>query len=342
MEERAKNARTFDESLTNLINGMKVSLMPLVETMNEKLIPKLDAFAKRFIAEGWDVKLEFFAKKIGELVSFFGGWVIDNPIKTAVGIGVAKIGGMLFEKATWFANGLALSAGFKTGNGGGVMGAVKGNLANIPGAGGSSMKGAAIGGGLGLAGGLVDANTESTNVWGKAGAGALEGAGLGSVFGPWGMAVGAVLGGVIRGGMAYAEKEGMMSDGMFNSPVHDAKFSDLPKIPQVPKPKSLGSDYSKGRGIMQGGKITPIDNKDDLLAMKKGGTIDNVMNKNTGNQTMKVDFGEITINGKIEVMSPGNPGLSVDLMKDPSFKRDIARVVSSEIEKNRNGGKNKG
>ena len=60
---------------------------------------------------------------------------------------------------------------------------------------------------------------------------------------------------------------------MVNSPIHDGV---------------LGSDFNKGRGVIQGGKITPIDNKDDLLAMKPRGTIDNMISKDT-NKTMKIE-----------------------------------------------------
>ena len=55
---------------------------------------------------------------------------------------------------------------------------------------------------------------------------------------------------------------------------------------------------------------------------------------------MKVDFGEIVINGKITVNSPGDPKVGVDLLKNPGFIADLQRAVASLLEKNRNGGTN--
>ena len=55
---------------------------------------------------------------------------------------------------------------------------------------------------------------------------------------------------------------------------------------------------------------------------------------------MKIDFGEIVINGKIIVDSPGNPNAGVDLLKNPGFVADLQRAVASQLEKNRNGGTN--
>jgi hypothetical protein len=53
-------------------------------------------------------------------------------------------------------------------------------------------------------------------------------------------------------------------------------------------------------------------------------------------------FEPISINGEIIVKTPGNDAVSIDLLKDASFRRDITRMIQSEVEKNKNGGKNRG
>jgi len=65
MRERAEQARTFDEQITFLINQLKVYLLPLVKTMNDRLIPKIDGLVKKFTDEGWGDKIEKFAETVG-------------------------------------------------------------------------------------------------------------------------------------------------------------------------------------------------------------------------------------------------------------------------------------
>jgi hypothetical protein len=58
------------------------------------------------------------------------------------------------------------------------------------------------------------------------------------------------------------------------------------------------SGYS--RGILAGGTITPISNKDDLMSFKSKGLIDNALNKNANvPSTMKIEFGEIKFGGEL-------------------------------------------
>jgi hypothetical protein len=197
---------------------------------------------------------------------------------------------------------------------------------------GGAWAGAALGAELGLLGGPL--------AWITSPLGALIGGAAGYFGGDW-------LAG--KANDSYGKK---MNDGIIGSPIHDGILGGMNGLTGAILGSALGplgalaggalgSDFSKGRGVIQGGKITPIDNKDDLLAMKPGGIIDKTLGKSSTN-VVKHDFGEIRINGEIKVTSPGNPGLVVDLMKDPQFKRDITRTIQSEIEKNKNGGKNRG
>ena len=345
MKQRAEESKTFDETLNNFVNGLKVSLLPFIEAM-EPMIGGLQKLSERFVAGEWPKKIEKLAGQVGDLVTTIGSWIIDNPIEAAMAYAATKITGFLFEKATWIANGLALSQGFNMGNTGASSAWQPGQVG--PQAGGMSrMKGVGMGAVASLAGAGIGMANEA-GVFGEKGstghkmagigAGALEwggtGAMIGSLIAPGiGTAIGAAIGG-LAGGI-----KGAYDEGMFGEQSHDAVFDSYK---QGYKKNTKGSGFAKKRSIVEGGKIHPIDDMDKLVAMKKGGTINNAMNQSVGNQSMRVDFGEITINGKLEVTSPGSPGLSMDLMKDPQFKRDITRVVSAEIEKNRNGGKNSG
>ncbi len=396
LEDRAKNARTFDEALNNTINGLKNFLLPIIEVINAKLLPKIDEFTKNFEKNGWGAKIEKIADTVGSFIATIGGFIIDNPMASAILAGTAMFGGMLLDKAMWFANGIALAAGFNTGTGGGGL---MSTLQNLFGKGKAAKKavdtgktlsktGRAMNSAKGLAktGGKVlgkaadiaaplmvlkdqydffsDKKTRDTGASGWLES--LGGAGMDLL--DW-----------IPGINQLTEMSGLGVDNMATDNLANARaiyrkmypssptvipnkdlFSDIKRNPGnytddivedaedvaindglirgVGKKK--GSNFSKGRGIIQGGRIHPIDNKDDLLALKPNGIVDNTMN--TGTSVIKHDFGEITFNGEIKVTSPGNPGFAIDLLSDPGFKRDITRTIQSELQKNKIGGKNKG
>jgi hypothetical protein len=68
MKERAEQALTFDEAFTNVINGMKIYLMPIITAINENLLPKLKSFGEKFEKGGWGKKIEKLATAVGEFV----------------------------------------------------------------------------------------------------------------------------------------------------------------------------------------------------------------------------------------------------------------------------------
>ena len=65
--------------------------------------------------------------------------------------------------------------------------------------------------------------------------------------------------------------------------------------------------------------------------MKPGGMVDKMISQNTGVNKIKHEFGELTINGKIEVTSPGNSNLAVDLMQNPQFIRELQIKISQDL-----------
>jgi hypothetical protein len=137
MKERAEEARTFDEALTNLINQLKIYLLPLIEKLSDPkdgLIKKLDTLATDFNKPGgWGEKLEYFAGKVGEFITSVGGWIIEHKelvaglllFSKAVPLVSAafKLFGGVWDTIKWFKNGVALGEGFNTvasaGGGGG-------------------------------------------------------------------------------------------------------------------------------------------------------------------------------------------------------------------------------
>jgi hypothetical protein len=353
LEERAKESQTFDESLTNFINGLKVSLLPLIDEMNAKLIPKLGELAEWLKTSGWIDKIETFAKKIGELIATVGGWIIDNPLESSMIFAATKIAGFLIDKAGWILNGLALAKGFNMGTGGGIGGGTgqmggkamgMRNSAAMSRAGMSTMGkvGANFKGGLGSnllkLGGVVAGLTTAYSEYNEnsekgmdttenavrsgskgvgAGLGAWGGAAAGAAIGSVVPVVGTIIGGLIGGAL------GAWGGGALGEEVGDVAYG-----------KKVND------AILSRGKITPIDNKDDLLAMKPNGAIDKVMNQGGGEKTMKIEFGEIHFKfDDLVVTSPGGPGLAIDIMNNPTTIRELTQIIQNETQKALKGGR---
>jgi hypothetical protein len=93
---------------------------------------------------------------------------------------------------------------------------------------------------------------------------------------------------------------------------------------------------------MDGGKITPIDNKDDLLALKKDGIIDKNIGSKVEGGVIKHEFGDIKITGELVLTTPGGERVSTEILKDPQVIRTLTRMIHVETEKVVQGGKSKG
>ena len=356
LKERAEAAQSFDEKITNLINMVKTYMMPIVEGIDEVLRPVIDDLFKEGSTFRDDLKdlgksLGGFVKGALEMLKPLGQLALYLGPK---GLFAAFIGGKLLSglisASVWILNGMALAKGFAIGGGGmaGKAAAYGPQLPPKPGMGFGAKAGIAGVAGLGL-GMLTDANTEAGSGWniaGKTAAGALQGAALGAFLGPIGAGVGALIGGLVGGVSAYNAGK-PQHDALFGSSVHDANFKGLKgQIPEFPK--GLGNDFSEERGVIQGGKIHPIDNKDDLLTMKPGGGVMQGLaeaTKNKRSQKLKVEFGEIKFNmGELMVKTSGGDSKTIgkDLLESPQFTRDIARMIHVETEKAITGGKLRG
>lgn len=349
LEEMAKNSQTFDDKVTNLINMLKTSALPLVESINEKLIPKLQGLMDKLINEGWLDKIGEFAKTIGSGIASLVGFFVDHPIATMITVGLAKGVGFLLEKANWISNGYALSQGFLAGNGGTSMmsSITQGMSKMIPSWAGSFLSYAApalvgtIAGSLGgslfdkVVGEKKETDTWSNN-WGKKLGRLLTttatGAGAGAAVGSIGAGIGAVPGAIIGG-------IGGLGKGLYD----EFLSGDGEKAEKGESYRDASFTSRPGNALLSGGKIHPLHNEDEvkqLVAMKPNGAVDNALNN--GSSTMKIEFGNMHISfDELKINAPGAASTAIDLTKDPQFMRAVSRGVQSEIQKAINGGMNK-
>jgi hypothetical protein len=317
LAQRALQAQSFDEAFTNLIDGFKTTMMPIVQGINETLLP----FVQQIFGDAdFKAKLVGLGHDIGDLVKTAAKFAITiggflESMGPAGAIGGVLLGGAIFDTAKWAINGTVMAMAFNAETAGslGGIGKAMGPLGKIVGGLTAALVG--IGGGTLVGGGGKGATIGST-------AGTIIGGVAGMYFGgPTGEMLGSTLGGFGGGylGGLFDDK----TTPTVNQPVNDATFGG-----------------ASNRGIIQGGQITPINNRDQLIAAKKGGPVDNVLNNNNSSGEMKMSFDPITINGSIMITTPN--GSSVDassLLKDASFLRDLTRIVHVESSKALNGGK---
>ena len=345
LAERAKAAQSFDEKITNLINMVKTTMLPIIDGIDEVLGPLVDnLFSKDSTAAFVEL-----GKQIGGFIK--GGLEIIKPLaEIALSLGpsgifytffATKLAGFLFSKLSWIANGLLLAQGFTVGTkGGGLIQAITGSfsgplgiLAKSIGILGAGIAGWKIGEVVGEAGSkaLGNESTQEGTDWAKWGAiaGGVAGLLLAPVTGGASLALTAA---AVGGGALAGSALGKIGGDAMNQPVNDAKFAGM---------------SNNERGIVQGGKITPIDSKDDLIAMKPGGGImDGIINAGKdmlgiGPQKIEITFGEIhfkfddlvikTTDGETKIIGR-------NLLKNAEFTRDITKMIHIETTSAINGG----
>ena len=370
IEERAKASQTFDDKLTNLINMMKVTLMPIIDGIDSVLGP----IARDLMgSDDFKDKMVSLGKDIAGFVKL-GAEIVKSVAKFAVWLGptgtlMAFLGLKgLMSTAGWIANGWALAQGFNMANGGGIGGVAKtlgkgalgvgGAVAGVAGGtaigggGGGAMIGSAIGTGVGALGYLIP--------------------GVGFIAGPALMALGGMAGGYLGGKTDKPSHDaiiskpahdaiiskpmhdgettekiknmGNMAGGKIDKPAHDAiiskpmhDFDIMKKIKNIGK--GHGSDFSKNRAIaetnnstslIEGGRIRPIDNKDEFFSKKPGGAIDEAMNEKQKVSIVKHEFGVIKFDGDININTPGGEKTSIDFVRDPIIMRTLTSMMQSE------------
>lgn len=336
LEQISKNALNFDDKFNKTLSIFKTSLIPLVDELNNGLGPKIEGLVNKIVEGKWLDRLSNFAGSIGKIVSKLSGIFLDHPIISAIAGAGALFVKSISSAAIWFKNGLMLAKGFNSGaSGGGMMNGIGGGFGKMGKFGkmfGSTGGKIAMGAGAGIIGGGIDAlNADSIEEGAGNIAGSIIGGIIGSFFGPGiGTAIGAGLGSMVGGyiGNTFASKPVS-----YDTPIHDGI---------VP---SIDNNFSEKRGLIQKGKITPIDNRDDLIAYKPNGPIDNAI-KSYGNKNQKSSSVEIKLSplkiefGDIKVVdSRSGDSTKISLLKDESFIRNLSRLVNEAVAKASNGGR---
>lgn len=325
LEKIAKDALNFDDKFNKTLSIFKTSLIPLVDELNNGLGPKIEGLVKKLVDGKWLDKLSNFAASIGKIISGISGMFLDHPIISAIAGAGPLFVKSISSAAIWFKNGLMLAEGFNSGaGGGGMMNGIDGGFGKtgkfgkfLGSTGGKIAMGAGLGlGGLALdamRGNVTDEGSTSDKLMGV-GSSALKGASLGMIAGPWGAAIGGLLGGLYGAFTEFSKDAPKVG-----TPIHD--------------------------GIYSSGKITPIDNKDDLIAYKPNGPIDNAI-KSYGNKNQKSSSVEIKLSplkiefGDIKVVdSRSGDSTKISLLKDESFIRNLSRLVNEAVAKASNGGR---
>jgi len=353
LEERAKAAQSFDEKIGNLINMVKIAMMPILEGITGVLGPLVDDLTGEK-GKGFRDELKKLGKWLAEFAVTGAQW-FKSLAQLAIqlgpkGIFAAWLGGkalsFLFEKANWIVNGFALAQGFLGGTTGGGLGSILAkNFARVA---GPLMATAAAG----VAGNWLGEKATEASGRKSTKAGDKWGTGLAIAGGVLGLALAPFTGGSSLALTAAAlGGTGALIGGFGGKYFGDMANQDEVNVTSpgddvyVPKLKNnLPQTHSKGRALLQGGEIKPINNKDELLAMKPGGVVDKTLNQSNQNQvsSTKIEFGDLNISGNIKVEMPGNTTMAIELAKNTEFKSSIVKLVHSQLEKTLNGGKNRG
>ena len=346
LEDRAVNAQTFNERFDNLLNTFKSGLLPsfeliagALETVITALEPTIQSIAKFMANNPIASALTIGAAAlIGKAATWIangkflrmgfnmGGGLAGGAAGGGGAGGGGAIGpqGKLFNKSGYYNN---KTGAFQSKGMGGAKGASfsKGGLT------GMGKVGAGVGlgvAGMGLDYGRSQMDDPDSN-WGKAagvGSMALQGAGLGMMFGPIGAGVGALL-----GGLAGAYKEFGTADENISKASNDNSYGGQNNVHQdfISRPGENPISFSSD---------------DSLIGAKKGGPIDKIMDQNvsggggTNGGKLSVEFNKpIKIEGKIEVAS-GNNSKEINL-DDPIFMQSLGKMIMQEIDKAVSGGK---
>ena len=328
LKKRAESAQTFDETLTNLINQVKTLLLPVLEGLDTTLRPVVKKFSEAIADPKFLETIKSFGESIGKLIGGIGKWIADNPVKTLLAFG-------MFEAAKWILNGVALGTGFNmvASKGGAQIG---GSIAKYAGPAIAGFIAASVAGwGFDKIFGEKKKSDDWKNNWKKkvgriaatTGAGAGVGALAGLPAGGVGAGPGALIGGAVGLGKGlYDEFATEGADDSMNKTINDGVMFN-------PRDKFL----KLNDGAMIAG--TNVNGNKDLakaMMSRKYSNESSKSNSNNTNTISKVEFGELTINGKLMVETPGSPNMGVDLLKSPRFIAELTKKISIQLNINKN------
>lgn len=374
LEESAKQARTFDEVVEDLITSLKQTLLPFVQSLKENLGKPLQDLMKTWKNNGFYDTLRGFAKGAGEIASSIGKFILEHPF-------AALLAWKGLEALTWIKNGLALGKGFNmVARAGGMGGGMGGMAAGYGQAGGmigpalppgavppmgrmqrmmggnvmggkfamGSMGSMAAGAGLGIAGMGLNAmrGDENDGFYNSGGGKALgigssiaSGAGMGMMFGPYGALIGGLLGGAYG---AYNEFSGKDKD-------------TGPKSTYLADDALISNDGRNNGGPGSRIQFNPHDKfmsfDDVMIAGTNAGANGKLAEEIKGKGKDKGGRGndKRTINHTGELKISGLPSGSkfgewiIDLVvNNPKFATDLAHSNASSNNANKKGGKTPG
>lgn len=312
LEDRKKNSQMFLDKWNVILDKFYLALYPLLDQLDENLIKPLGNFIKSEDFKGFLTGVKTVAKTVGSIIGALGSFAVDHPWLSIIGGALTKT---MFDVGVWALNGVALGTGF--------LSVTKG-LSGIAGAAGGLAKGlgpAAAGVGGYLAGGeisksLGNEDTLSGDIGSAIGGVVLGGLGSFLGLGPVGAMAGAAIGSAI--GKSVGDWIGTDNKTQSNiTPMNDGIiFNKNDKF------------LSMKDGLIAGTNVN--GNKD--LAKAIGG----------GSSNVKHEFGELRINGSIELKGPNGMSTNLDineLLKNQEFRTSIASMVGTEFKRIPNMGK---
>jgi hypothetical protein len=356
LDKRAEDARTFDETLQDLILMFKQQLLPFAQELKKGLGEPIQDMVKKWTQEGFFKTLREFVKKAAEITAGLGRFILGladfvKGIVDVLGVKGTIIAGLTVALAgkalTWISNGRLLAQGFMSGAGGMFAGG-GGGVPGMPGGGGTSLMGRMMGknvaggkfaagtmGSMGLGLGLGAAglgmeygrsqmdNPESTG--GKMlgiGAKGLQYAAMGSMFGPWGALIG---GGIGLGVGAYDE---YVTKNRSQHTGHQSSTKNM---------------YAANDAVMfhEQDKFLKVNDAVQIAGTSVNGNakLAQEISKNSssmpGEMVHKFEDMKITI----DVNIPGNEKLGSQLANTPEFIRRINEAINKEIAMAAGGGK---
>ncbi len=337
MRKRAEESITFDEKINNTLTMFKQLLVPILEQLNTKLGPIVDRLVKQLQNKEFLDKIMSFAKTVGNAIAAVGEFIVKWPKLTLGLFG-------LFELGKWVANGIALGTGFNgVASVGGAAGGIFGKSGSLT-FGKSLMQGmkggligAVVAGGLELGRNqLDDRNSNAGKAMGvgsTAAAYAGTGALIGSIIPGVGTGIGAAVGGVA--GLAkglydeFAAGSTQVNDGIvqFNQRDKFMKVNDSTMI--------AGTNENGNKKLAQtlSGQVPGFKQKDDLMKTSKN-PVTNTVVPAAQPSIIRVEFGELKLGGSVDLRSGDGVSseLGKELLKNPSFVREISRIVHIQTE----------
>ena len=124
LQERAEAARSFDETINDLIMSLKQILLPVAQGLKKYVGDPLIKLQKEWRSKGFYENLKSFAEGAVSLAGGLAKFIIKGAAWLGPGGTLATIigGGLLFKAASWIAAGMNLRLGFNMGGGFGGRG----------------------------------------------------------------------------------------------------------------------------------------------------------------------------------------------------------------------------